>query len=82
MWIKSETISETQPDAIDITSSPTTIYERRNFEQSQRINDDGTESTVWTYEEMKYSNREYIDKMNAEQQSLSDAVADMIMGGM
>lgn len=36
----------------------------------------------WEYDEIQYSIQEWIQLMSGEQQALSDAVADIIMGGM
>ena len=50
-----------RPEEVDRTSSPTTVYLRRNIEQVQIPVSDGTEETVtqWRYEEKEMSVEEY-----------------------
>lgn len=48
-WRVSESSSVEQPAAIDTTSSAVVVYARKNFEQVEKTNDDGSTYTVWQY---------------------------------
>lgn len=58
-WKQSETAQEEKPMEIDTAQSPTTVYERRNFAQIQREQQDGTTQPIWTYEEREMTVAEY-----------------------
>lgn len=64
-WIKREGTQTEHPADLDITSSATTVYQRRNQKQEERENQDGTKELIWTYEEMEMSREEY-DRGQAE----------------
>ena len=64
-WKESETAQEEKPQETDTASSPTTVYERRNFAQIQREQQDGSTQALWTYEEREMATEEY-EKMKAE----------------
>lgn len=64
-WKESETAQEEKPLEIDDTQSPTTVYERRNFAQIQREQQDGTTQEIWTYEEREMTVEEY-EKMKTD----------------
>lgn len=59
-----KTVTGTQPERpeeVDKTSSPTTVYLRRNIEQVERKVSEDSEETVkeWKYEEREMSVEEY-----------------------
>lgn len=64
-WIKREGTQTERPEDLDVTSSATTVYQRRNQKQEERENQDGTKELIWTYEEMEMSREEY-DRGQAE----------------
>lgn len=57
----------TTPEALDATSSSSTVYERRNIRQETRsvgIGDTDATVTEWVYEQREYTREEY-DMMRA-----------------
>lgn len=48
-----------KPAEFDMTSSPTTVYQRRNITQVEVEGTDGTTTTIWKYEERTMSYTEY-----------------------
>ena len=57
----------TTPEALDATSSSSTVYERRNIRQETRsvgIGDTDAIVTEWVYEQREYTREEY-DMMRA-----------------
>lgn len=53
--------SDTRPAELDIVSSPTTVYFRRNIEAVEVPDEGLTSRTVYKYEEAKVSKIEYIE---------------------
>ena len=51
-----------KPDEVDTTSSPTTVYLRRNIQQKEVTQNEET-ITVWAYEEAQLSLEEYRETM-------------------
>lgn len=49
----------TKPETLDNTSSPTTVYQRRNIRQSQKTEEDGTVVSGWQRDERELSVEEY-----------------------
>jgi len=60
-WIKSQCGYNDKPAALDTTSSPTTVYERRNFTEITvpAIEEGEEETKMWEYEERTYTKEEY-----------------------
>lgn len=56
-----------QPDALDLTSSPSTVYERRNFKQSEP-DEDGV--ITREYEEREWDVDEFMKHQSAKISSL------------
>lgn len=56
-WYKSE--SDCAPVLLDLTSSATTVYERRNVRAVERKEQDGTKRMVFEYEERCATMQEY-----------------------
>lgn len=57
------------PDEVDTTSSPTTVYIRKNIRQETFIDADGRELTAWRYDEAKISKAEYNQHMQDKAQA-------------
>lgn len=54
--------SPTEPSKWDTTSSPTTVYERRNIKQETYHDEmSDTDSTQWVYEQREYTRAEYAE---------------------
>lgn len=60
-WKKVISSQPDQPSEVERTSSPTTVYFRRNIEQIERkVSEDTDEMVIeWQYEEMEMSVEEY-----------------------
>ena len=56
-WTKSE--STERPETVDMTSSKTSVYLRRNIKETTRADEEGDETTWYEYEEAKMSHTEY-----------------------
>lgn len=77
---------ESQPLEIDVLSSPTTVYERKNVRQVTIVNEDGTEVTGWLRDGRELTKAEY-DEMNSPatqliMQQLSSMELDIAMLGV
>ncbi len=72
-WYTSETIGE-QPEVLDTTSSPVTVYERQNIMAFSR-EDDGVTVTGWMYQERKWTKTEY----EAYQHELESPTTQLLM---
>ena len=72
------------PLELDVKSSPTTVYERRNIQQVT-THDDMSETDIveWTYEQREYTQEEYALMLSPAiqkiQQSISDLQLDIAM---
>ena len=58
-WIKATAYMDNRPLEIDKTSSPTTVYERKDINEVTFKNNDGTEIKMWEYLERQYTQEEY-----------------------
>ena len=58
-WKKVHGSQAEQPPEFDTTSSPTTVYQRRNIQRVAIENRDGTKSELWEYDERTMSHDEY-----------------------
>lgn len=73
--------SDTMPNEIDITSSPTTVYLRRNIRAEERKDvETGETRTVYVYDEAKISRQEYDNYMQGKTQA--DIEYLYMMGGL
>lgn len=72
--------STVEPDEVDTISSPTTVYIRQNIRQETRVDADGSEFTVWRYDEAKVSKDEYNQYMQEKIQA--DISYIYMMGGL
>ena len=78
-FYKSE--STVRPDEVDVASSPTTIYIRRNINEDERTDPDTGEAvTVYTYDEAKIPKDEYARYMQDKTQA--DIAYLYLMGGL
>ena len=75
-WIISQCGYNDKPAALDTTSSPTTVYERRNFKEvTVPAIEEGEEPTVmWEYEERTFTKEEY-DMITATTESVAPAIS-------
>ena len=48
-----------RPSELDRTSSPSTVYLRKEITKSERIEEDGTKVEVWEYEEAQMTHAEF-----------------------
>ena len=71
-WKHSE--STVRPKEVDIESSPTTVYLRRNIQEEQRT-DEGETTTWYVYEEAMLTPAEYT--VYAAEQAREDNIAIM-----
>ena len=58
-WKKVHGSQVKKPAEFDTTSSPTTVYQRKNIQRIEIENTDGTKSELWEYDERKMTHEEY-----------------------
>ena len=78
-----------KPSETDTTSSPTTVYQRRNFKQTTipaMMGEDSEPTPVWEYEErqMTVSEWENLNSLatQAVMQSISDLQVEIMMNSL
>ena len=77
-YYKSE--SDTMPEEIDTSSSPTTVYLRKNIHAEDRTDaETGETRTVFVYDEAKMPRQEYVDYLSGKTQA--DVEYLYMMGG-
>lgn len=77
-YYKSE--SDTMPEEIDTSSSPTTVYLRKNIHAEERKDPEtGETRTVFVYDEAKMPRQEYVDYLSGKTQA--DVEYLYMMGG-
>lgn len=54
-----------EPKAVDMTTSPTTVYERRNIKKVVVKDNENNDVEMWEYEERQMSIEEYEGLQNA-----------------
>ena len=88
-WKTRQGTQKTQPAILDVYSSPSTVYLRKNIAQTTVKNADGTKVKVWQYDECQLTREEYerepaaINEMAQliEQAANSDATyAEILLG--
>lgn len=67
-WKKVQGTQNSAPFLIDIESSPTTVYERRNVKKKQ----DEEGNDYWEYEEREFTKNEYILRQSSQMVSKED----------
>ena len=73
--------SDTMPDEIDTTSSPTTVYLRKNIRTEERQDiETETSRTVYVYDEAKAARQDYENYMQGKTQA--DIEYLYMMGGL
>ena len=75
VWHTSE--SAIQPKELELDSSPTTVYFRRNIREEQREDIDGTAYTIYVYEEATMPKSEYASHQAYTNQANIDFIAMM-----
>lgn len=71
--------STVEPDEVDTISSPTTVYIRKNIRQETVPDADGSELTVWKYDEAKATRQDF-EEYRAEKQEADIAYLYMMEG--
>ena len=88
-WKKTQGTQKTQPDILDVYSSPSTVYLRKNIAQTTVKGADGTRVKVWQYDECQLTREDYerepaaINERAAliEQAAVNDATyAEILLG--
>lgn len=73
--------SDTLPEEIDTSSSPTTVYLRKNIHTEERKDTEtGETRMVFVYDEAKMSRQAYVDYLSGKTQS--DVAYLYMMGGL
>lgn len=77
-----KSISNDRPQAVDNTSSPTTVYLRKNI-QAVEVEDfeTGNWRTEYHYDEAAISKDEYIDILRAQIEDNEAVLAEILFGG-
>lgn len=58
-WKTRQGTQETQPAVLDLTSSPSTVYLRKNVIQTTVKDSDGSKHKVWKYDEVQIAREDY-----------------------
>lgn len=74
--------SNDYPQLVDITSSPTTVYLRKNITSEEVENPETKEThTEYHYDEATISKDEYITLLHEQIADVEEVLADMLYGG-
>lgn len=74
--------SNDYPQLVDITSSPTTVYLRKNITSEEVENPETHEKhTEYCYDEAAISKDEYISLLHEQIADVEEVLADMLYGG-
>ena len=74
--------SNDYPQLVDITSSPTTVYLRKNVTSEEVENPETKEThTEYRYDEVAISKDEYITLLHEQIADVEEVLADMLYGG-
>ena len=74
--------SNDYPQLVDITSSPTTVYLRKNIASEEVENPETKEThTEYHYDEAAISKDEYITLLHNQIADVEEVLADMLYGG-
>lgn len=74
--------SNDYPQLVDITSSPTTVYLRKNVTSEEVENPETNEThTEYHYDEAAISKDEYITLLHEQIADVEEVLADMLYGG-
>ena len=77
IYQKREGTQAEKPAELDRTSSPSTVYLRKNIVQKVRTDEDGTEVIVWEYEEAEMTSAEFEKYEKLLIQAESPAIAQL-----
>lgn len=69
------------PKLVDITSSPTTVYLRKNVKTFEFVDENSETKTEYQYEEAVITKDEYIDILRNQTEELESAFAELLFGG-
>lgn len=72
--------SNDYPQLVDITSSPTTVYLRKNI-KAVEVEDEmtGSNRTEYRYDETAISKDEYINMLHEQQEVTDEALQELIL---
>ena len=74
--------SNDYPQLVDITSSPTTVYLRKNVQEVEVENPETKEThTEYRYDEASLTKDEYIALLQAQIADVEETVAEILFGG-
>lgn len=69
------------PELVDITSSPTTVYLRKNVREVEVTDEVTSEKRIaYEYDEASMTKDEYIDVLRNQTEELESVVAEMLYG--
>ena len=75
-------ISNDYPQLVDITSSPTTVYLRKNITSEEATDTEtGNTHTEYHYDEAAISKDEYIAILQSQVADIEETVAEILFGG-
>ena len=77
IYQKREGTQAEKPAELDRTSSPSTVYLRKNIVQKVRTDEDGTEVIVWEYEEAEMTSAEFEEYEKLLIQAESPAITQL-----
>ena len=69
-----------QPAVLDTSSSPSTVYERRNIRQETKevtMGEETQEVTEWVYEQREISAAEYAEMTSPATKAIMQAISDV-----
>lgn len=73
-------VNDTRPDDIDFLSSPTTVFIRRNIEETTREDPEtGEIKTVFEYDEAQVPKTDYIQTLYNHQEETDEALQELIL---
>lgn len=76
-----QSIGNDMPELVDCTSSPTSVYLRKNIKAVEETDQtSGETKTVYTYDEACVTKDEYIAMLHEEQEITNDALQELIIG--
>ena len=75
-----KSISNDRPQAVDNTSSPTTVYLRKNI-KAVEVEDEmtGSNRTEYHYDEAAFTKDEYITMLHEQQEVTDEALQELIL---
>lgn len=72
--------NDTRPDDIDFSSSPTTVFIRRNIAETTKEDPEtGEIKTVFEYDEAQIPKTEYIQNLHDRQEETDEALQELIL---